>query len=115
MSVYGKIRAAAQMRAKVPLDGRTAIGHAEGLLHMELAGLAVGTQPSVIVDPVGDVGILLDLRDDQSGADGMEGSGLNKKHVPGLYGHTVQNLLQRPVLDPAGKLLPADLPFKTIV
>ena len=44
------------------LDGQSAQGHVQRLLHVQGAGLAVRPHAAVIVHTVGHVGVLLDFR-----------------------------------------------------
>ena len=60
--IHGEILTLGQMAAKVMLDGQSAQGHVQGLLHVQGAGLAVRPHAAVIVHTVGHVGVLLDFR-----------------------------------------------------
>jgi len=62
---HGEVKitgAAGQLVASIKGSGRK-IDHIQRLLDMELAGLPLGIDAVPIVDPVGGIGILLDLRD----------------------------------------------------
>ncbi|MBS6511007.1 MAG: hypothetical protein KH334_04820, partial [Clostridiales bacterium] len=65
------------------------------VLDVQFPGFAVGAQAAIVVDPVGAVGILLDLTDQDPGADGMDGPRLDEKHVPRTDFHLVQHLGHR--------------------
>ena len=69
--------------------------HVQGLLDVQFPGFAVGAQAAIVVDPVGAVGILLDLTDQDPGADGMDGPRLDEKHVPRSEEHTSELQSQR--------------------
>ena len=74
-AVHGEIGALPQVGTEGGRLRRSEAGDIQGLVHMEGTGLPVGTGPVVVEDPVGNVGILLNLRDDQSGADGVKRPG----------------------------------------
>ena len=59
------------MRPKLHrLDG-PALCHVQGLFDMQSTRLAVHPYPSIVIDPIGDVGILLYFRNNDSLADGV--------------------------------------------
>ena len=60
--IHGEILTLGQMAAKVMLDGQSAQGHVQRLLHVQGAGLTVRPHAAVIVHTVGHVGVLLDFR-----------------------------------------------------
>ena len=62
----------------------------------------------MVIHPVGHVGILLDLRNDDALADGVYRSGGNVEQVALLYGNGVQHLLQGILLNPAAVFLFGD-------
>ena len=60
--------------AAVVLDDRNAPGDRQGLLDMQVTLFAVLADTAVIVDTVGDIGVLLDLGDQDVLADGVQGT-----------------------------------------
>ena len=73
---------------------------------MKGPGPAVGAQPAVIGHPIGGVGILLHLRDEDALADGMEGARFDEKHVPLVNGNKIADLGYRSLFDMLPELLP---------
>ena len=82
---------------------------------MKVPLFSVLADSSVIIDPVSDIGILLDLSNQDSFTDGVERSGLNKEHIALFDGHRVENLEKGILLDSAGKLLAGYFLLKPIV
>ena len=72
---------------------------------MQLPGLAVGAPPAVVIDPVGAVGVLLDLTDQDARPDGVDGAGLDEEHIPRAHLHLVEHLQHRVVLNALLELL----------
>lgn len=54
-----------------------------GLLDVQFAGLSVKTQATIVIDPVGQVGCLLDLGDEGPGPDGVDAAGREEEHIAG--------------------------------
>lgn len=77
----GEIAALPQMGSKVYGLGGLETGHLQRLFHMEGPGLPVRAGAAIVEHPVGHVGVLLNLGNDQPRADGMEGAGGNKNYV----------------------------------
>ena len=69
------------LRLRLPVRRRQA-GHHLSLFHMKLAGLSVGSYSAVIIDPVGGVGVLLNLRNQNSFANGVQSSRGNENTSP---------------------------------
>ena len=93
----------------------SALGHRQRLGYVQSTGLAVRAHAAVVVDPVGHVGILLDLGDHDALADGMQGAGGDEEHIALVHRGRVQHLGEGVVLDAALELLFADLMVKPIV
>ena len=55
-----------------------------GLLRVQLTGLAVQPEATVVVDAIGDVGSLLNLGDEAAGADCVNAAGGQEKDIAGL-------------------------------
>ena len=73
--INGKVIAVRHMGiAAVVLDDRNAPGDRQGLLDMQVTLFAVLADTAVIVDTVGDIGVLLDLGDQDVLADGVQGT-----------------------------------------
>ena len=70
---------------RFPPQNRYPVRHLQGFFDMKIPLPAVGAFSAVIVDPVSDIGILLDLRDQVAAADGMYGAGLDEKHISFLH------------------------------
>ena len=77
------------------------------LLQMKLSGLAVGPRASPVVDPEGGVGHLLDLGQQDAGADRVDGAGLDQDAVsrPGL--EAVEQMFDLPRGDRGGEFVAA--------
>ena len=60
--------------AAVVLDDRNTPGDCQRLLNMQVTLFAVLADTAVIVDTVSDIGVLLDLGDQDVLADGMQGT-----------------------------------------
>ena len=59
-----------------PLGDMLQVGHVQGLVDMQRTRVPVGVLPAIIVNPVGGIGILLDLRNDNALSNRMERTGL---------------------------------------
>ena len=73
------------------------------------------SHPSVVINPVSDIGILLNLRNENIPANGMNRSGLNKKHISLLHRHSMEHFQQSILPDPLGEFLPGYLPLKAVI
>ena len=100
--------------AAAPDDRNTAC-HSQRFLDVQVALLAVLADSSVIIDAVSDIGILLDLSDQDALSDRVERPGLDEQNVAFLDRHRVEHLKKGILLDPAGKFLPCDLSFEPII
>ena len=114
--IHCEIIAVCYMRifAAAPDDRNTAC-HRQRFLDMQVALLAVLADSSVIIDAVSDIGILLDLSDQDALSDRVERPGLDEQNVAFLDRHRVEHLKKGILLDPAGKFLPCDLSFEPII
>ena len=61
---------------------------------MQLPLFAVLARPIVVIQPVGQVGIFLNLRYQRTGSDGVDGAGGNEKHIVFSNGYPLQILSQ---------------------
>ena len=75
---------------------------------MQLAGPAVGSDASPVKNPEGCVGHLLDLRQQDPSADGVDGSRLDHDAIAGSSRETMQEWLDLPILDGRLELLAGD-------
>ena len=73
---------------------RPIVHHREALLDVQLARLAVGLEAPVVVEAVGDVGILLQLVEDDAVADRMDRSGGDQDDIARVDLDTPQVVLQ---------------------
>ena len=103
------------MAAEVMLLRRGAAGHVQRLFNVQGAGLAVRTDAPVVVDAVGHVGVLLHLGHDDAPADGVQRAGRDKKAIPFMHRHGVQDLGQGVIFDALRKLLFGDFVRKAVV
>src|SRR5699024_6433441 len=94
---------------------RSALCHIKRLVHMQFSLFAVFADSAVVVNPVSDVGVLLDLCHQNALADGMDGPRLDKENVAFLYRYLVEYFQKSVFLNALCKLFPADLPFKSMV
>ena len=74
--------------------GLLQVGYRQRLLHVEGAEVAVLVPTVVVVDPVGGVGVLLDLTDENTGTDRMDGTCLNEEDIARLNICLVQYVCQ---------------------
>lgn len=77
------------------LPGRgtgTEVRRRQSLLYMQRAFVSVFIHPVIVIQPVGQVAALLNLRDQGSGTDGVDGARLNKEYVIFRNGHGLQML-----------------------
>ena len=91
------------------------VRHGQRLLDMQVPFLPVLPHSPVIIDPVSDIGILLDLRDQDILPDGVDGPRLDEEHIPFLHRDFVEHFCQCIVPDPLCELLPADLPLEPVI
>ena len=70
---------------------RVRIEAGDGLFQMQFARLAVEPHASPVVDPVGGVGALLDLGDEEAGGDRVHGSGGDHDDVAGGHRDLAEN------------------------
>lgn len=103
------------MAAEVVLLRRRAAGHVQRLFNVQGAGLAVCTDAPVVVDAVGHVGVLLHLGHDDALADGVQRAGRDKKAIPFMHRHGVQDLGQGVIFDALRKFLFGDFVRKAVV
>ena len=82
---------------------------------MQWPGLPIGIDPVPVVQPEGDVARLLNLGNDQAGADGMNGSGRDENAIAGSRLECVQQFLATPGFDRFGEALPVDPLLKACV
>src|SRR5262245_25920461 len=78
------------------------------LLDMQLARLAIEPDSVPIKDPIGRVGILLDFKDEQPGANGVKASARQKNGVAGFDGNTMNTLGDRSSPDASFKYRASD-------
>ena len=90
-------------------------GNIQCLRDVQLPGLAICAQTAVVVDAVGDVGVLLDLCHHDALADGVQRAGGDEEAVPLVHRHGVQHVGQGVILNAALKLLLADLMGEAVV
>ena len=126
-TLHGEVTAGEQLRRRVPLvrcdgAGRTCPGRQRRVVQyrcrpVQVQGpqLPVGAPALVVVDPEGGVGVLLDLGDEDAGADGVDGAWQDEERIALLHRHPVQHLADGAVLRPAAELLRRDLPGKAEV
>lgn len=103
------------MAAEVVLLRRRAAGHVQRLFNVQGAGLAVRTHAPVVVDAVGHVGVLLHLGHDDALADGVQRAGRDKKAIPFMHRHGVQDLGQGVIFDALRKFLFGNFVIKAVV
>lgn len=87
-------------------------GHVERLVHMQLPRLPVRPDPPEVVDAVGRVGVLLDLREQDARADRVDRARADEEDVPLVHGGPVERLGDRVVRDPPAHLLRRNFPLK---
>ncbi len=92
---------------------RFPLRHVKCLADVQLTGFPVLSEPPVVIDTVGDIRVLLNLRDQDSLPDRMQRAGLNEEDVAFLYRRGVKHLLQCVVMDTALELLTADFASTT--
>ena len=81
---------------------------------MQRTRVPVGVLPAIIVNPVGGIGILLDLRNDNALSNRMERTGLDEKDVAFMYLDFVYQFHKGILLNMGPELLLGDRPFKPI-
>ena len=90
---------------RAPPDDRDAIRDRERLLDVKVSLLSVLADAAVVVHAIGDIGILLNLGNEDSLTDRVQRAGLNKERIALLDRNCVQNLKERIILDPLRELL----------
>jgi fructokinase len=70
---------------------RRATGHGHGIVEVKL------TRPAVIVEPVGDVGVLLELDQRQTAPDRVDRARRNEEEIPRTDGAPIEKVFDRPV------------------
>ena len=71
---------------------------------MQLARFAVQSKPVPVENAVGRVRVLLDLKNHNAGADGMNAAARKEHHIPRLHRHAMKAICHRAVLDLALEL-----------
>ena len=89
--------------------GRNQRGDRERFVQLEGTRLSVRPEAVEIVHTVGQVGVLLDFSNDDPFADRMDDACFDEKDIPFFDRYAVEHLGDRPIREPAPKLLPADL------
>ena len=97
------------------LDERYSVCNRQSFLNVQVALLSILSHSSVIVYPVGHIGILLDLRNQDIRADGVDCTGLNKEYVSFLHRNFIEHVQHRVILDPFREFFLTDLLFKPII
>lgn len=82
-----------------PARRRLQLRHIHGLVDMQLARLAVLPDTSIVINTVCRIGILLNLTNDDSFADRMKCSRINKEHIALVYRHAIADFQQRILFD----------------
>ena len=101
--------------AAVLSDNGNPVGNGKRLFDVQIPLFSVLSHPSVVIDPVGHVGILLDLRDQNVLSDGVDRAGFDEQHIPFLHRNRIQHFQERILPDPLRKFLLCDLPLESIV
>ena len=99
----------------IPILNRKPSGNGKCLLNMKLSLFSVISDSSVIINTVGHIGILLDLRKQDALANRMNSSGFYKEGISLFNRNAVQNLCQGIVIDSPPELFSADLLLESIV
>ena len=81
---------------------------------MQLTRLAVRTDALIIVDAVGDIGILLDLGDQHACADGVQRACLDEEHIALFHRNQPHIVEQRAVLDMGAEFLLRQLAVEAV-
>ena len=103
-----------RITAFIPYN-RHKVGNCQRLLNMQIAFPSVLSYPSVIIHTVGDIGVLLNLRNQDILSDGVERAGFDEQHIPLLHRDCVQHLKQRVFPDAAFKLGGTDFLAKSVI
>ena len=96
-------------------QGRHEACHQGGFLNVEGALFMVGIFPVVVVDPVGYIGALLNLRHGDTGADGVEKPRRDVEDVAFLHRHFPADLQNGLVLDALAEFVLGYLVLQTII
>ena len=96
-------------------DDRHTACHGQGLFDVQVTLFPVLTYSSVIIDTIGNIGILLDLGDQDSFADRMKGSGFDKQDITLFHRYCVEHFQKGILLNSLREFLPGDLFLETIV
>ena len=72
--------------------GRRSHGHVQCFFCMQWSGLAVRAEPAVVVNALGRVGILLDLREQDPAADSVQRTRFDKEKVTFMHLDVVYDL-----------------------
>ena len=96
-------------------QGRHEACHQGGFLNVEGALFMVGIFPVVVVDPVGYIGALLNLRHGDTGADGVEKPRRDVENVALFHGHLPADLENGLVLDTLAEFIFGNLMLQTII
>ena len=81
---------------------------------MQGALLSVLAHALVVVQAVGQVGILLDFGNQCTCTDRVDRPGLNKEKVPAMHGHIVEQMLYLPVLIQPAYLVTRDVAVEPV-
>ena len=79
------------------------LNHIQRLVYMQRARVALGVAAVVIVNAVGQIGVLLNLAEDQASADGMRGTRRDEHRVIGLHGDAREVVFRGALLDRLAK------------
>lgn len=85
------------------------------LLNMKIPLLTISVLTAIIINPVSHIGIFLDLRDQISFTNCMNGTRLDKKHIPFMNFNLVQNFQKGLILNSLLKLLLGNFTGKSII
>ena len=91
------------------LHDRHAVCDRKCLFNVQVTLASVLADPAVVIDTVGDIGILLNLCDQDAFSDRMKRTGLNKQCIAFMYFDRIQHFQQRIRTDALGELFFGDL------
>ena len=97
------------------LYNRNPLCHRKRFLNMQVAFFTVFSNPSIVIYPVGHIGVLLNLCDQDVFSDCMDGPGLDKKYVSLLHRHGIQHFGKGIIHNSVREFLSTDLSLETIV